>query len=151
MKTLYQLKSDNHPVITKLFNIDNGITESNYETSVFGNKENFLKNTTNIYQNLIGNNQKVMVNTRLIPEKPNMWELYFNEKSNMFGIIFIDYIKKNPLLIMVASDSSYESCLFINNKWDNGQTEQFISENINDMINKLSQYLLIDINKMKIW
>jgi hypothetical protein len=152
MTTINQLKTTDHPVIAKLIDINDGKTSSvDYSTTVFETLDGYKKTMTNIDGNIVGSQIKNFVNTPLVAERGNQNKTYFSapEKGIGFGYIFIDYIKKNPLLVIVVdkdgTNYSYTSCKF--NKetktFEDGNSVETSIENVNSLvdftINNLSE------------
>jgi hypothetical protein len=119
MQTISQLKSENHSVISKLMDIYKGNTPSvDYSTTIFESLEKYKKAMAMIGGNIIGSQIKNFVNTPLVAERGNQNKTYFShpDKGVGFGYIFIDYIKKNPLFVLVVdkegTEYKYSSCAF---------------------------------------
>lgn len=119
MQTIIQLKAENHAVISKLIDIYEGKTSLvDYSNTIFESLENYKKTMNVIGGNIIGSQIKNFVNTPLVAERGNQNKTYFShsDKGIGFGYIFIDYIKKNPLFVLVidkeGTEYKYSSCAF---------------------------------------
>jgi hypothetical protein len=152
MKTINQLNATDHPVIAKLIEINNGETPAvDYSTTVFETLSGYTRSMDTIGNTVIGSQLKNFVETPLVAERGNQNKTYFSapEKGIGFGYIFIDYIKKNPLLVIVVdkdgTNYSYTSCKF--NKetktFEDGNSVETSIENVNSLvdftINNLSE------------
>jgi hypothetical protein len=152
MKTINQLKATDHSVIAKLIKINNGETSAvDYSTTVFETSSGYTRSMDTIGSTVIGSQLKNFVETPLVAERGNDNKTYFSapDKGIGFGYIFIDYIKKNPLLVLVVdkdgTNYSYASCKF--NKetktWENGNSVETSIENVKGLvdftINNLSE------------
>jgi hypothetical protein len=159
MKTINQLKATDHPVISKLIEINNGETPSvDYSTTVFETSSGYNNSMNIIGNSIVGSQLKNFVETPLVAERGNQNKTYFSapEKGIGFGYIFIDYIKKNPLLVIVVDKDgtkySYKSCKF-NKETKTWESSNTVKASINDIkslvdftINNLSE----DVNSFNI-
>jgi hypothetical protein len=155
MNTITQLKKTDHPVISKLIDINEGNTPViDYSTTVFESLQNYKRIMTNIDGNIIGSQIKNFVDTPLIAERGNQNKAYFSkdDKGIGFGYIFIDYIKKNPLLVFTVDkdgDSyTYNSCVFdkTSKTWKNGLDVSSSATDIKTLINDVITNLTTDVN-----
>jgi len=119
MKAIINLKAEDHAVISKLIDINEGKTSSvDYSTTIFESLKSYNQTMNTIDGNIIGSQIKNLVETPLVAERGNQTKAYFSQpdKGVGFGYIFIDYIKKNPLLVLVVAkegdDYKYSSCGF---------------------------------------
>jgi hypothetical protein len=159
MKTINQLKATDHPVIAKLIEINNGETPAvDYSTTVFETLSGYNNAMNNIDNSIIGSQSKNFVETPLIAERGNQNKTYFSapEKGIGFGYIFIDYIKKNPLLVIVVDKDgtkySYTSCKF--NKetktWGSGVTVKLVIKDVKALIDFTINNLSEDVKSYNI-
>jgi hypothetical protein len=155
MTTINQLKTTDHPVIAKLIDINDGKTSSvDYSTTVFETLDGYKRTMTNIDGNIVGSQLKNFVNTPLVAERGNQNKTYFSksDKGVGFGYIFIDYIKKNPLLVLTVdkdgSDYSYSSCVFDtkDNVWKDGSSATSSIEDIKSLTEFVITNLTTDVN-----
>jgi len=159
MKTINQLKATDHPVIAKLIEINNGETPAvDYSTTVFETLSGYTRSMDTIGNTVIGSQLKNFVETPLVAERGNQNKTYFSapEKGIGFGYIFIDYIKKNPLLVIVVDKDgtkySYKSCKF--NKetktWESSNTVKASINDIKSLVNFTINNLSEDVNSFNI-
>jgi hypothetical protein len=143
MTTINHLKATDHQVIAKLIDINDGKTSSiDYSTTVFETLSKYINSMSTFGNNVIASQYKNMLETPLISERGNQNKTYFSqpEKGIGFGYVFIDYIKKTPLFVLVVdkdgTNYSYTSCKF--NKetktWDNGTDVRSTITNVNSLV-----------------
>jgi hypothetical protein len=92
-----------------------------------------------------------MIETPLIEEKGNNIKLYVSPKGKGmgFGLIFIDYRKKNPLLVLYVDKTqtgySYESARFDNGTWVDGLSLNFNANTLKEFLEDISENLDNDV------
>jgi hypothetical protein len=154
MKTIMLLKAEDHAVISNLINIYEGKTSSvDYSTTIFESLKTYNKTMNSIEGNIIGSQIKNLVNTRLVAERGNENKTYFShpDKGVGFGYIFIDYIKKNPLLVLVVdkdgSDYKYSSCGYDKESasWIDKTTTTINASNIKELLDAVIEKLSEDV------
>jgi hypothetical protein len=144
MQTIINLKPEDHIVISKLIDINGGKTASvDYSTTIFESLKTYNQTMSFFGNNIIGSQIKNFVETPLIAERGNQNKTYFSkpDKGIGFGYIFIDYIKKNPLLVLVVDkegdDYKYSSCGF--NKqtasWEDKKSVTTSVSSVNELMN----------------
>ncbi len=155
MRAINNLKREDSPIIEKIFKIfgneNPNVSENFFASTVFSTDANFLLLQKSIGDELVGRVGKPMVETPLTYERMNQSLLYTSskEKGMAFGIIFIDYRKKNPLLAIVVDKStdgySYQSTRFENGSWSNGLSETFDANTVREFIDGIVVNLDIDV------
>jgi hypothetical protein len=155
MKALHMLKSTDHSVIEKVFksvtNDKENVSENFFEGTVFSTPLEFSKMQKMIGDSLVASISKEMIETPLINERGNASILYTSstEKGMGFGLIFIDYRKKNPLLVLYVDKTqtgySYESARFDNGTWVDGLSLNFNASTLKEFLEDISENLDNDV------
>jgi hypothetical protein len=159
MNSIAQLKTTDHPVIANLIDINEGKTPVvDYSTTVFESLQNYKRIMMNIDGNIIGSQIKNFVDTPLIAERGNQNKAYFSKdnKGVGFGYIFIDYISKNPLLVLTVNKDggnySYTSCKFNKDSktWENGNSVKTSIKDVKELITFTINNLTEDVKSFNI-
>ena len=155
MKTLNKLRKEEHPVIDKIISGVNGetlnVSEDYFGGTVFLNEYDFINSQKMISDFIVGSVKKPMIETPLIEEKGNNIKLYVSPKGKGigFGLIFIDYRKKNPLLVLYVDKTqtgySYESARFDNGTWVDGLSLNFNASTLKEFLEDISENLDNDV------
>jgi hypothetical protein len=155
MRNLFKLNPQNHEVIAKIIAANNNETskvdENYFEETVFKSVSNFVQLQKIISDLFTGVVSKELVETPLISERGNSSLLYTStpDRGMRIGIIFIDYRKKNPLLVICLdkneSGYTYQSTRFENNQWNDGIDFAFDAETFNDFVINVSTKIREDV------
>lgn len=154
MQTINKLKAADHAVIAQLININEGNTSAvDYSTTVFGTEDGYKTAISNIGNTIIGSQIKNFVNTPLIAEKGNQDKTYSSTpgKGMGMGYIFIDYVEKTPLLVLVVDKSgssyTYTSCVYDKKEktWKDGKSYTFSATSIKGFQDSIIGYLSTDV------
>lgn len=160
MKTIELLRKQTNAAIVSLLKINDStaddVTNEYYKATVFDTFEKYQRMIPILENKIIGSQQQAMVNTSLITERGNQSKIYNSNKNKGigFGFILIDYITKQPLLVVVIDKGadkaySYKSAAFNKklNDWEDSLTITKNAETTDELISFCIEQFKADVEK----